>query len=111
MRLYRFISIQLSLPPKERIAARDLLKFVQESFERLYEVGGEIPIEIINMFKKQYRDAPVAKPEMCNGLDEIKIYGSEEKEVELSPVQKVARNFTANVLSKGKQKAVAKLTK
>jgi hypothetical protein len=74
-KLYRFICIELSLPREERIKPRDLLKMVQEQYERLNEIGNILPMRVIDDFKKKFKNSAVSKPELANGLDEIDIYG------------------------------------
>jgi hypothetical protein len=87
-KLYRFISIELSLPRKERMQCADLLKVVRDQYERLQEVSPLIPEGILNDFKdrfKEYKD--ISKPSEANGLEAIVIYSetlekkTEEKQI------------------------------
>lgn len=81
-KLYRFISVELSLPRKERMAAGDLLKVVREQYDRLSETSPLIPDKIINEFRARFKDyTDVAKPEITNGLEKVYIY-SEVKAVD-----------------------------
>lgn len=74
-KLFRFISVELSLPRKERMAAGDLLKVVREQYDRLSETSPLIPDLVINEFRARFKDyADVAKPEITNGLEKVYIY-------------------------------------
>jgi hypothetical protein len=75
-KLYRFISVELTLPREERLTANEFLKYVKEQYDRLAETSPMVPSNIINMFKKRFNKekyAEVAKPEETNGLHKIKI--------------------------------------
>ena len=76
--LYRFLKIELSLPREERMSPHDLLKYTQNSYDRLQEIQPLLNRSIIDQFKKkfntkQYED--IAKPEETNGLERITVYG------------------------------------
>jgi hypothetical protein len=86
-KLYKFIVIELSLPRKERMKAKDMLKIIREQSERLSEISPQIPDAIIKLFNdKFHEDKEISKPEITNGLDPIHVYveGSEK----LTPVMK-----------------------
>lgn len=72
-KLSRFLSIELTLPKSERIAAKDVLKITKDSIERLLETSPSIPESIIltyrNEFKERYPD--VAHPDITNGLRKV----------------------------------------
>lgn len=76
-KLFRFISIELSLPREERMLCADLLKVVRENYERLMEISPLIPESILDDFKKRFsvdKYANISKPSEANGLEEIEIY-------------------------------------
>lgn len=73
-KLFRFISIELSLPRDERMRPSDLLKVVRDNYERLQEVAPLIPEKITNNFKKMFKHYKVSKPSEANGLEEIDIF-------------------------------------
>jgi len=80
-KLYKFIVIELSLPRKERMKAKDMLKIIREQIERLSEISPQIPDVIIKHFNDRFHDdKEVTKPEITNGLDPIKVFveGSEK---------------------------------
>ena len=54
-KLYRFIKIELGLPRRQRIVAKDLLKIVNDMFERLNEISNLLPDTIVNDFKKKHK--------------------------------------------------------
>lgn len=74
-KLYRFLSIELSLPQKERMRPADLLKVSRDNYERLAEVSPLIPYKLLEDFKIRFKDYQVSKPSEANGLEEIVIYG------------------------------------
>lgn len=74
-KLYRFISIQMSLPRNERLSPADLLKYVKEQYDRLSEISPLIPPKIIAEFKQRFKDVKdITMPEETNGLHAIYIY-------------------------------------
>ena len=74
-RLFRFLSVELSLPRDERMTPNDLLKHVQDQYDRLQETSPLVPPEIINQFQKKFKDyKEVRKPEIANGLEKIVVY-------------------------------------
>jgi len=96
-KLHKFVVIELSLPRKERMKAKDMLKIIREQVERLAETSPQIPKEIINEFNKKFHDqTDVSKPEITNGLDPIKVYveNSEELTTPVFPKSNIYSNFT-----------------
>jgi len=74
-KLYRFISIELSLPRDERMKCADLLKVVRDQYERLQEVSPLIPEGILKEFKEKFKNyTDISKPSEANGLEAIVIY-------------------------------------
>lgn len=85
-KLFRFISIELSLPRNERIMPFDLLKMCRDTYERLQEISPLIPQKILDDFKSRFKGYTVSKPAEANGLEEIVIYGG-EKSISYIPVK------------------------
>lgn len=74
-KLYRFLSIEMSLPRDERMNASDLLKQVKETYDRLQEVSPLLPQEVLSSFKKKTEKyTEISKPSEINGLDKIMLY-------------------------------------
>jgi hypothetical protein len=74
-RLYRFLSIEMSLPQDERKSPHDLLRDSKETVDRLQEISPLIPPDIIEQFKKNFEhEKEISKPEETNGLEKITIY-------------------------------------
>lgn len=73
-KLSRFLSIELTLPKSERIAAKDVLKITKDSIERLLETSPAIPESIIKSYKHHFKDYhDVAHPDITNGLRKVYI--------------------------------------
>ena len=80
-KLHRFLMIELSLPPDQRMTASDLLKTMRDQIDRLYETSPDIPPVVIKAFKAQYGDLKhIARPEIANGLDPIHIFTTDVPE-------------------------------
>jgi hypothetical protein len=76
-KLYRFLSIEMSLPREERMSPNDLLKYVKTEYDRLSEISPLVPPSIIDLFRSKFSDAKyddISKPEDTNGLHPIHIY-------------------------------------
>jgi hypothetical protein len=75
-KLFRFLSIELSLPREERMSPHDLLKLTKENYDRLQEISPLVPPELIREFAsrfKKYEDK-VALPDELNGLSSIRVH-------------------------------------
>lgn len=74
-RLYRYISVELSLPRDERTGPNDFLKYVKDQYDRLQEISPLLPPEIITEFQVKFADEKdISKPEEANGLEKITVY-------------------------------------
>jgi len=92
-KIHKFIVIELSLPRKERMKAKDMLKVIREQLERLSEISPQIPDAIIGIFNEKFHDQKdVSKPEITNGLDPISVYV--ENSEQFTPESKVSVKIT-----------------
>lgn len=74
-KLYRFITVELSLPRQERMSPHDLLKYVKDQYDRLAEISPLVPEVIIGEFQRKFKNQKdISKPEEANGLHKIDIY-------------------------------------
>ena len=83
-KISRFLTIELSLPKKERIQAKDILKITREQIERLMEVSPPVPEFIVIMYKQTFKDMlqiqdGVAQPEIIVGQQKVYINTAEDK--------------------------------
>lgn len=80
-KIFRFISVEMSLPRESRMLAKDFVKVVREQIDRLGEISPMIPRRIIEEFQGNFSNAypTVAKPEICNGLEKILVYNNEDE--------------------------------
>jgi hypothetical protein len=80
-KLYRFITVELSLPREERMKPQDFLKYVKDQYDRLQEISPIIPTIIINDFQKKFaKETEISKPEEANGLEKITVYRRSDEE-------------------------------
>jgi len=80
-KLQRSIQIELSLDPERRQNCHDFLKICRAEYDRLTELSPVVDDDIIDSFKSKFKEYEVAKPSICNGLDEIKIYKKHVKKI------------------------------
>ena len=74
-RLYRFLSVEMSLPRDNRMSPRDLLKYTRDAYDRLDEISPLVPPEIVKEFQKRFgKLVEIAKPEIANGLEKVIVY-------------------------------------
>jgi hypothetical protein len=73
----RFLRVELGLPRDERMRPGDLLKMVKNDIDRLAETAPAVPPEVRQKFKVRFKTAPIAKPEVANGIHEAIIYVSQ----------------------------------
>lgn len=74
-KLYRFLSIEMSLPRNERMTPADLLKQTRDTYDRLQEVSPMLPPEVIREFKQTFaKYTDISKPEEANGLEKIEVF-------------------------------------
>ena len=77
-KLYRFLTIEMSLPRHERMTPYELLKYTRECVDRLQEISPLMPPEVIAMFRAKFGDEKykdISKPEETTGLEKIMIFG------------------------------------
>jgi hypothetical protein len=80
-KLYRFLSVEMSLPRAERMTPADLLKHVKSEYDRLAEISPLVPPVIIELFKARFggeKYAEISKPEIANGLHAIEVYRADD---------------------------------
>jgi hypothetical protein len=86
LKIYKNIEIELSLSPEQRIDPSKLLGDVRDKLARISEVAPDIPDNVINMYKAEFKENTTAKPIIANGLDKIEVY---KEEFVVSPRPKV----------------------
>ena len=101
-KLYRFLSIELSLPREERMSPSDLLKKVKDDYERLQEISPLVPPELINEFQKKFKDnKEIAVADELNGLHPIKIFSPESNEINIrNPFYKGGQKVSSSISSR-----------
>lgn len=73
-KLQKFIAIEMTLPKVERIRARDMLKMIRETVERLMETSPAVPPHIIEKYNQTFKDeVGIAHPEMTTGVRKLVI--------------------------------------
>lgn len=114
-KLYRFITVEMSLPREERMKPSDFLKYVKDQYDRLQEISPLIPPSIIVEFQSKFaKYTDISKPEEANGLEKIEVYhDSFSSSVSNTPVPKLKSvpstpEMKANPLFKAKAISVMK---
>jgi hypothetical protein len=80
-KLFRFITVELSLPREERMSPHDLLKYVKDQYDRLAEISPMVPDLIISQFQSKFKNQKdISKPEETNGIHKIEIYNPSDDE-------------------------------
>lgn len=96
-KLYRFLSVEMSLPRSERMTPDDLLKHVKMEYDRLQEISPLIPPKVIALFKERFggdKYAEISKPEIANGLHAIEVF----KPADVTPGFSVRPTIDSNVI-------------
>lgn len=71
----RFISIELSLHPNERMDAMSFLKMGRIELDRLIEQSPPIPTKVIQAFMIEFKDkTDIKRPEIAGGIEHTRIY-------------------------------------
>ncbi len=71
----RFISIELSLHPNERMDAMSFLKMGRIELDRLIEQSPPIPTKVVTAFMVEFKDKPdIKRPEIAGGIEHTRIY-------------------------------------
>jgi hypothetical protein len=74
-RMYRHISVEMSLPRNERTEPSELLRYVRVEYDRLSEISPLIPPPIIKEFNLRFgKEKEISQPEEVNGLEKIEVY-------------------------------------
>lgn len=101
-KLYRFITVELSLPREERMNPHDFLKYVKDQYDRLQEISPMVPQKVIVEFQKKFKhETEISKPEEANGLEKITIYRrADEEEQEAATLGKSIFSASTNTTPK-----------
>jgi len=98
-KISKFLTIELSLPKDERVAAKDILKITREQIERLMEISPAVPDSIIYKYKNRFKNnTGVAQPEIIEGFKKVTINKFEK--IKLEDVKVVESKFKIDVLKK-----------
>ena len=73
-KLQKFIITEMTLPKIERIRARDMLKMIRETVERLLETSPAVPEHIIKIYNSRFKSTDeISHPEVTQGITKVKI--------------------------------------
>jgi len=89
LKSYKNLESQLALPVTQRAPAGALLKELKTEIARVSETAPAIPEAIINKFKTQFKDGPVHKPIVANGLDPVKVWKDDSKGFPITPLSNI----------------------
>lgn len=92
-KIAKFLTIELSLPKKERIAAKDILKITREQIERLMEISPAVPDGIIYKYRNTFKELnDIAQPEIIQGFKKVNINKYEDK-IDVKTESKIKVDF------------------
>lgn len=102
-KLFRFLSMELTLPRSQRSSPTELLKFTKETMDRLQEVSPLIAPEVLDVCRKEfkkYEGTGIALPQDLNGLEAVVVHPARLEDIEVSetpvtimnPLHSVDRN-------------------
>ena len=76
----RDIAAELSLPPYERVDAREYVKFCRKNYGKLIHESPPVPDIIIRDFNETFKNKykKLHRPSITNGLTEVQIYNVKE---------------------------------
>ena len=74
---FRNISLELALNPRNRNECIEMCKTCRYEYDRLMNVSPSVPKKIITRYKKRFPYA-VNKPDIANGLSDLKIWETQE---------------------------------
>ena len=92
-KIAKFLTIELSLPKKERVAAKDILKITREQIERLMEISPAVPDGIIYKYRNTFKELnDIAQPEIIQGFKKVNINKYEDK-IDVKTESKIKLDF------------------
>jgi hypothetical protein len=91
-KLQKFIVTEMTLPKVERIRARDMLKMIRETVERLLETSPAVPEHVIKIYNTQFKSSgEISHPEMTQGIEKVRI-NRVACDIELHKVTKIEKD-------------------
>ncbi len=79
-RLFRFLSVEMTLPRADRMRPKELLKMTRDSVDRLAEISPLIPREILADFRRRFsKYREIAQPTEVNGLEKVCVYDESQE--------------------------------
>jgi hypothetical protein len=73
-KLQKFIITEMTLPKIERIRAKDMLKMIRDTVERLLETSPAVPEHIIKIYNSRFKSSDeISHPEVTQGITKVKI--------------------------------------
>lgn len=78
----RNLKYELSRHPRDRTPITEMMKISKQEFDRLMETSPPITEKTINKFTEKFKDREdIIKPEICDGLQQTKIYDSNQDRI------------------------------
>ena len=78
----RNLKYELSRHPRDRTPITEMMKISKQEFDRLMETSPPITEKTINKFTNKFKDREdIIKPEICDGLQQTKIYDSNQDRI------------------------------
>lgn len=91
-KLFNQISLELSLPRKERVSPNELVKSIRDQMERLAETTPTPPQHILDEFNRRFKDEDkaISRPIETNGLHKIRPF-RDSFEIKINPLVEHAK--------------------
>lgn len=96
-KFYRNVALEMSLPPEDRTPVKDILNQSRVEYDRLLSASPDIPPMIVEKFRQNFSGVK-HKPDVANGITEIKTYKNENlSESAQEKLKGFIKKFTNNV--------------
>ncbi len=74
----RNIKLELVKSPEERLPKKAMMEMCKKEYDRLVESSPEISDDTISRFLNNFKNSPIAKPEICNEIKPTEVFKRKE---------------------------------
>jgi hypothetical protein len=98
-KLHRNIKIELSIERQYRKPAEEFVRYARQEYERLLNTRPVIPSQILNDFKRLYRNSDVIKPETLEKIKHLILDDDRNMIVNVPQTQTINQSFFSRMTS------------